>query len=305
MVLVKVDGTSPIFDFEPAHLNVSLFPVIRIFSDLHYGDRASAWIALKSLRPLFDGADEIVLNGDTVDTRPSPTPETSALSVEAVRRFFSHDSPAVTWLTGNHDPDISEHHLLELAQRDILVTHGDILFESLVPWGRDARVLERRIQAELSVLPLGQRQELPHLFRAVRRAAASIPQRHQAEKNPLKYAVGFVADTIWPPTRVLKVLQAWRETPARAASFLEQYAYPARFFIMGHTHRLGFTKLPGRAVLINTGSLCPPGEAGVVDVSADRISLRRVFKRAGEFRLGETIAAFALAETGEARRLTV
>lgn len=279
--------------------------MIRIFSDLHYGDRASAWISLKSLRPLFEGADEIVLNGDTVDTRPSHTPEASATSVQAVREFFNHDSPAVTWLTGNHDPDISERHVLELAQREILVTHGDILFENLVPWGRDAGVLERRIQAELSELPLAQRQELSGRFRAVRRAAASIPQRHQAEKNPLKYAVGFVTDTIWPPTRVLKVLQAWRETPARAASFLEQYAYPARFFIMGHTHRLGFTKLPGGAILINTGSLCPPGEAGVVDVSADRVCLRRVRKLANEFRLGETIAAFALAGTGEARRLTV
>ena len=278
--------------------------MIRIFSDLHYGDRASGWTSLKGLRPLFEGTESIVLNGDTIDTRPSREPEASASAVRAVREFFNTDAPTVTWLTGNHDPDISEGHLLELAQREILVTHGDILFENLVPWGRDARLLETRIQSELAALPLAQRQDLSHRFQAARRAAATIPQRHQAEKHPLKYALGFVADTVWPPTRVLKVLQAWRETPARADNFLKQYAYPARFFVMGHTHRLGITALPGGAILMNTGSLCPPGEAGVVDVSADRVCLRRVRKRGDEFRLGETIAEFALAGVGESGRLT-
>jgi len=289
---------------DAADLVVSRRSVIRIFSDLHYGDRASAWTTLDRLRPLFEGADHIVLNGDTVDTRPSHHPEVAANAIREVREFFAENTPLVTWLTGNHDPDISQEHTLELAEREIFVTHGDILFENLVPWGRDAKILGARIMAELAALPPSQRHNLPERFRAIRRVAATIPQRHQAEKHLLKYAWGFVADTVWPPTRVLNVLKAWRETPDRAAGFLKQHGIPARLFIMGHTHRLGVAQTSDGTKVINTGSLCPPGDAGVVDISGNRVCLRWVSKRGGEFRLGETIAEFALAGVGEARRLT-
>jgi len=46
--------------------------VTRIFSDLHFGDRASRARRLAQLRPLLDGVDALVLNGDTLDTRPGP-----------------------------------------------------------------------------------------------------------------------------------------------------------------------------------------------------------------------------------------
>ena len=42
--------------------------LIRIFSDLHYGDRSSRLRRLDQLSPLLDGISRLILNGDTLDT---------------------------------------------------------------------------------------------------------------------------------------------------------------------------------------------------------------------------------------------
>ena len=42
-------------------------------------------------------------------------------------------------------------------------------------------------------------------------------------------------------------------------------------------------------------SFCPPGATAVIDLTADRLTLRRVTRHSGEFRLGPPLAEFALA----------
>jgi predicted phosphodiesterase len=278
--------------------------VIRIFSDLHYGDRASTLCSLADLRPLLDGTSQIVLNGDTLDTRSGPNPAATKEALNEVTEFFAKESHSTIWLTGNHDPDISDQHAVELRDRRVYVTHGDILFDNLVPWSRDAGLLGRRVAAELASLGHQERLQLRYQFVAARRAAASVPQRHQSERHPVKYAVGLAADTIWPPFRIFNVLKAWRETPLRAAALLKRHELPARVFVMGHTHRRGITHTRDNICVINTGSFCPPCAGAVVDVAADQVRLRSVVRQAGEFRLGDTIAEFALAHATSAQTIT-
>ena len=269
--------------------------MIRIFSDLHYGDRATSLKSLPSLFPLFEGASELILNGDTLDTRYGPYAAVTEAARAEITGFFIKSAPPTTFITGNHDPDISEVHSLEIADRRVFVTHGDILFENLVPWGRDSKVLHQRIVAELVKLPAAQRENLRRQLIAYRTAASSIPQRHQSEQNPWKYAMGFAADTIWPPLRILRVFQAWKETPARAANLLQRHGLIAKVMVMGHTHRFGATRVANGTIVINTGSFCPPTGAGVVDVSTSRVVLRSVVRHGKEFRLGPVMAEFALA----------
>jgi UDP-2,3-diacylglucosamine pyrophosphatase LpxH len=271
-------------------------PLLRIFSDLHFGDHASSLTQLAALTPLLDGADQIVLNGDTIDTRPSRDPTaTAALRAETLA-FFNHQQVPVIMLTGNHDPDLSAQHALELANRRVFVTHGDILFDDVVPWGRDSAMLRARFAAELAALSPEARERLDDRLAAMRRATAAIPQRHQSERHRLKYLLGFLADTIWPPTRVLRVLRAWRETPSRAVAVVRRHHLPAKFFVMGHTHRAGAIRTRAGLTIVNTGSFCPPGAAAVVDLTPDRLSLRQVERNSSEFHLGRTLAEFALAD---------
>jgi len=239
--------------------------VTRIFSDLHYGDPASRVRRLAQLWPLLDGVGELILNGDTLDTRPGRRPAFTAECRAEVLAFFPNHVPRVAFLTGNHDPNLSAQHTRDLAAGQVFVTHGDILFANIVPWGRDARIIGRQISAALAALAPAERDALDTRLGIWRRVAAGIPQRHQSEPRGLKYALGFIADTVWPPLRILRVLQAWRDEPVRAAQLARRHRPTAKFVVLGHTHR------PGRLVV------------------------RNIEERAGDFHPAATIAEFPLA----------
>lgn len=270
-------------------------PLTRIISDLHYGDRASLVRHLAQMRPLLDGVGHLVLNGDTLDTRPGPAPGETAELAATVRAFFAHHVPTTTFLTGNHDADFSPHHRLDLADGAVFATHGDILFDNLVPWSRDARTAGPRIAAELSRLPPPDRDDLDRRLAVYRRVAHSIPQRHQAEKNALRYALRFLADTVWPPHRVLLIARSWQLLPARTFELVRRHRPRARFILTGHIHRPGVWTSPRGVTSINTGSFVPPLGGFAVDLSATALAVRRVEFRRGEARPGGRLAEFPLA----------
>ena len=268
----------------------------RILSDLHYGDRASRIDRLAQLRPLIGESDALVLNGDTLDTRPGPAPAHTAACRGEVQAFVAAVGQPVTLLTGNHDPDFSQEHAVELAGGRVVVTHGDIVFEDIVPWGLDAPLIRTRIAAALAALPPAERTDLQKRFAIWRQVAAGIPQRHQSERNGLKYLVRFLADTVWPPLRVVRILRAWRIYPPLVAELARTYWPHAKFIVVGHTHRPGVWRQPGGVTVINTGSFCPPLGGSAVDVTATRVVVRRIGLEAGEFRAREVLAEFPLAE---------
>lgn len=269
---------------------------IRVISDLHYGERASRIRDLAQLAPLVSGPSSLVLNGDTVDTRQGPDPERNRRCLAEVRGYFGQAGPKTAFITGNHDPEISGAHFLDLAGGRVFVSHGDILFEDIVPWSRDAGVLRHRIEDGLSALGPPGGIALGDLAAVFKRAAASVGQRHQTERNWLKYALKTAGDSAWPPWRLLLVLKAWRELPGRAAAFASRHRPGAGFFLTGHTHRPGIWGRQGGLVVINTGSLCRPFLGLAVDIHPKRLLVRRISERAGEFHPGGGLAEFRLPE---------
>jgi len=265
---------------------------IRVLSDLHYGDRLSAVRSLSQIKPLKDGASALILNGDTLDTRPGPDPSGTAAAEAEVRAFFAAEAPPSTFLTGNHDPHLSEHHSMDLAGGKIFLTHGDILYESIVPWGRDARVSRERITSAFASLPDGGRR-LEDRLAALRTVAASIHQRHQSERNFLRYFGRLALDTIWPPHRAWIILNAWRELPSRAARLASIDRPGAQFMLVGHTHRPGVWRR-GPLTVINTGSFCPPLGGMAVDIEPSLVRVRKILPKPDAFRLGPTVAEFRL-----------
>lgn len=268
----------------------------RILSDLHFGDRGTQVADLTQLRPLLDGADHLVLNGDSLDTRPGPAPQHTAECAAALRDFFPRHAPRVTWLTGNHDADFSSDHTLDLAGGIVWVTHGDIFFPAIVPWSVDASLVERLMTEELRVLPGDPTADLAEHLALFRRVALRIPQRHQSERDPLKYLASLLYETVWPPLRVFRIFSAWREAPHAAALLSRRHRPQARFVIAGHTHRAGIWPVRPGIVYINTGSYCQRllGTT-VVDVTAESLVVREVSLRSGEFRFGARVAEFPLA----------
>ena len=174
------------------------------------------------------------------------------------------------------------------------MTHGDIIFDDLVPWSQDAPIVRQRLAAEFAALPVAEREQLEVRLQVYRRVAATIPQRHQSERNRLRYTLGFLKDTVWPPARSLRVLRAWHQGPQLAAALTRRYRPAARFAIIGHIHHPGFWRRPNGVTVFNTGSFCPPLGGCVIDVAPGRLVMRRIVHRRGEFRLGKTVAEFAL-----------
>jgi predicted phosphodiesterase len=267
---------------------------IRILSDLHYGERSSRVRSLGQLRPLAEGPAGLVLNGDTLDTRPGSDPEHNRRSLAEVRAYFGSIGPPVTFLTGNHDPDISPTHFLDLAGGEVFATHGDILFEDIVPWGRDAAIIRQRLQAAFASGAPAAHRSLEDRLLVYRQVAASIGQRHQAEHRGLYYALRMAADSIWPPWRILRVLHAWRVLPERAAALARQHRPRAKFCLVGHTHRPGVWRTRSGVIVIDTGAFCIPFAGLAVDVARDRLTVRRIASRRGEFYPGAAVAEFRL-----------
>ena len=269
---------------------------IRILSDVHYGDRASRVRRLAQLTPLMADVAGVVFNGDTLDTRPGPRPEHTATCRAEVLAFGAAAARRVKFLTGNHDPDFSPDHTLDLNNGEIFVIHGDVLFDDIVPWGRDARQIRAKIRATLGPTA-ADRAPLPlHERIAIWRAVAhSIPQRHQSEPHPIKYAVRFLADTVWPPDRFLKIFDAWRREPVLATALARAQRPAARYVLLGHTHRPAIRQVPGGPVIVNTGSFTAPFGGYAVDILPATLRVRRIEERRGEFRPGRVIAEFPLA----------
>jgi predicted phosphodiesterase len=267
----------------------------RILSDIHFGDRASRVHRLEQLTPLLHGVSHLVLNGDTLDTRPAKDAAHSARCRAAVTAFFPRHVGQVTFITGNHDADFSPHHHLDLADGAVFAIHGDVFFDNLVPWSQDARAAGRRIAEGLQALPAEQRTDLDARLGVFRRVAMGIPQRHQSEQHGFRYTVRYLADTVWPPHRFFLVLQAWRLLPARAAALGRQHRPRARYVVTGHTHRAGLWRLPDGITVINTGSFTLPIGAHAVDLTAGKLQVRRVDSRRGDFTPGAVIAEFPLA----------
>jgi predicted phosphodiesterase len=273
-------------------------PLTRILSDIHYGDRASRVARLAQIRPLLDGAGHLVLNGDTLDTRPGPHPQHTAACRAEVLDFFGREVASVTFLTGNHDADFSPHHRLDLAEGRVFAIHGDVIYDDAVPWSKDAPLIRRRLAEEMRAATPRLHDALDHRLALLRRVTGAIPQRHQSERNPIKHAVGFLTDVCWPPWWILRVLRAWQRAPILAAELAQRHRPQAKFILVGHTHRPGIWRLPTGVTVINTGSYCPPLGRLAVDLTEDSVVVREVEFRGGEFRLREVHAEFPLASRG-------
>jgi len=211
-----------------------------------------------------------------------------------VTEFFPRHVANVTYITGNHDADLTPHHALDLAaakSRDARRYH----FRRHRAMEPRRPLIRERLAAEFAGLTPTQRADLPTRLAAFRRVAISIPQRHHSERNPFKYAFHFVNDALWPPGKVLQIFDAWQTMPGRAAALLRRHRPRAKFISIGHTHRPGVWRQPDGVVVINTGSFCRPFGGCVVDLAPGRLVVRGIVSRGGEFHAGPALAEFALA----------
>jgi predicted phosphodiesterase len=256
---------------------------LRILSDIHFAESTSRVTRLEMIRPLLGDADQILLNGDSVDTRFVDTQPTAAEGRERFLAFIAAYGDRLTMITGNHDPDISTHHHAEPAGGRILVTHGDVLFPSVAPWGWEApHVLAARAE-HLARFPGTARDSLEALLEVSKHSSYATRHLSPAAMRDTGGSLVRFLRILSRVRRADKILGSWFRTPRLAADLAAVHRPAAELVVIGHTHYPGVWKRGDRWV-INTGAFTPPFRALAVDFIQTRVEIRAIERRNGEFR---------------------
>ena len=261
---------------------------ILILSDVHFAHPACLLEHWEELAPLLKQARTVVFNGDTVEMRYRTSMESARAVATELSAYCLGIGVTPVFVTGNHDPVVSTINHLELAGGQLLVIHGDVLFDEITPWSREASVA---CPAHLRIMEdMGGKHtlDLEGRLEAVRRACLEF-EKFEARHPPNIFGkITTYLQELWPPTRPFKIIKIWMDTPGIAAKFAAKLRPQAKMVALGHTHRSGVWQVEGRAI-VNTGSFTPlSGRLGVW-VEGDTIRVRRILHRGGEWRFSRDI----------------
>lgn len=252
--------------------------------------------SVAALRPLFEGAERVIFNGDTTEQRHSQMKDEGKRLLGELEALLSELSVSTLFLRGNHDPEISNQDHVELADGRVLVTHGDAVFRHLSPWSPEIwKVIPEmeRLRREIGEDVL--ESELEACLDYVHRSRY-LPKggRLAFRRSGLFPRLASILRLAWPPARPLKILHTWATIPRQAHAFLGKYRPESQVLLFGHTHLAGRWRRDERSV-INTGGFVSFSPARCVELEEGRITLRRVEEREGEsYALGETVSEVEL-----------
>ncbi|MDP0492384.1 MAG: hypothetical protein Q7Q71_15155 [Verrucomicrobiota bacterium JB023] len=239
---------------------------IRMVSDWHLGHPASRLADLSAVGPYLRGAGTLVMVGDGREELVDGwRPRADALWAELQDRCATQGVEFVA-LTGNHDPDSSEDGWLFLDGRRILVTHGDMVYDTTSPWSRE--LFKRRTEV-LTYLETCPAQTMTDRWQATREIGKILRPEKKMAPNLLIYA----KIALWPPERLLEIGKTWAGFVAESGKFLDRFAPEVNDLVCGHFHRPGQFKV-GQRTVWNTGSMMKFSRAMVVEY--DGKDLRKV-----------------------------
>jgi len=277
-------------------MNLSPTAPTLILSDLHLGHRASRIRDPEQLAPLFREAKTIVLNGDTAELRHQiDRPLGRQLAAHLARVCHASGAKAI-FVNGNHDPVISHLDHLDLAEGQILVTHGDMLFLGVAPWSRQAYAYRKIHLRALEHLGPDALLNFEKRLLATKRTALKLQLLEEPTTKGRFQGIGLIIRQFWPPFRPFMILGAWWNTPKLGAKLLEAFRPDARYLLIGHTHFPGYWNHHGR-VIINTGSFVLNFGACAVLLHEKSFEIRKIQRRGKNFALGKRLQEFSIGAT--------
>lgn len=262
---------------------------IVIISDTHLGRPKHAARSAEALRPLWRGADRLIVNGDVAEVHHPRHWSDAARETLQLFDLCEEDDVALTLLSGNHDPYLTDLRHLHMAGHSILITHGDAFHPAIAPWSPAAGRLRKAHKRALAALEPESHDHLESRLSAAQHAS------HE-EWNDLTEEAGHstVRAMCVRPWAILQVLLYWRAFPKLAAAFAAAHAPRAKYIIVGHTHHAGVWTI-GDHVIINTGSYGFPGKPRAVVLEGGAMTIHDVRLNGDAYELADDpIAAYEL-----------
>lgn len=266
--------------------------MIRILSDLHYRDATSRLHDLTALEPLLDGVTELWLNGDTCDSQSGMPPAKLA----EIRDFFIRRVPRVRFITGNHDPDISNEHDAHAAEGRLWACHGDAFLDDIVPWSRVRAKLVERINQARRTHPERDYTSFADRVLTMREACLGFARECDPERRSSGHRLRRLCMEFFPPRQPWAMLHTWRTFPTKAARATARWHPEAQIIVTGHVH---FPRVwrRGRHTIINTGAFSGPLGAFTVEYAQNNVTVRRVELRQRQWHPGKPVATIPLASS--------
>lgn len=262
---------------------------IVILSDLHLGRPRHSAGSAERLRPIWQGASELLLNGDTAEVHHRQQWSQAARQVLRLFDMCEDDDVTLTLISGNHDPFLSDVRALTLAEGQVFVTHGDALHPAIAPWSPRARHMRRAFAKALSALDPESRGSLEHHLEASQHAGHAEWQLLADETHrPSLWSV------IMHPFAFAASMRWWGLYPYMASAFAAKYAPEARYVITGHTHFSSIRHIRGRTI-INTGGFGFHRRPFAVVIEDGTLFVHKIVRKGEMFELSpRPIRTFAL-----------
>lgn len=244
-----------------------------ILSDTHLAGNGQGAVTGAALRPLWQGADELIINGDVAELSDPRWRGDAARQVMDLADLCEADGVKLTLLAGNHDPLITDRRYLRLRGGEVFLTHGDLLHPSISPWTTNHRQLLALHDDALASLGSDDHDLLEDQCQAVQHAE-NLKWDHIAEHGhgPRRNAL---IRRLEQANKCARVLWFWHRLPRLAADFAQRYAPECRYFVFGHFHRAGVWRF-GQQTIINTGSYHCPRRPHAVVIEGQHIEMFRV-----------------------------
>ena len=242
-----------------------------IISDTHLGRPHCSAGSAEALRPLWQGASHLIINGDAAEVHHPQFRTAAARQILALQDLCEADGVALSLISGNHDPYLTDLRHLYLADGQVLVTHGDALHPAITPWSPAAGRLRAAVTKAMAAVDRESHDHLETRLAAFQYASgAEWAGMLEREADRSRVISMFIR-----PWSMIRVLHYWSIIPRRAAEFLERFAPAARFILLGHTHHSGIWHINDRCI-INTGSFGFPGRPQMVIVEGQTMTVRPI-----------------------------
>ena len=241
---------------------------LRMVSDWHLGHPGAQITSIAQVEHLLDGIGTLVMVGDGREELVTGWGKLADRLWDELQLACEKRGVTFVALTGNHDPGAASEGWLALDEGKILVTHGDMIYETTSPWSRELFAKREQVQEVLDAHASSDLKERWHCAREI-----GCLLRPDAKMSP--NFLGYLKLALWPPERLLEVGKVWAGFAKEGDRFLDRFAPQTEILVCGHFHRGGQFRV-GKRKVINTGSLMKMCRGYTADYDGCALTLSQI-----------------------------